>query len=61
MARDYLAIQASSVASERAFSSDGNMITDTRCRLVPKTIRVAQCLRSWMQEPLKEKLANNIA
>ena len=46
MARDYLAIQASSVASERAFSAGENIITGTRCHLALKTIRAVQCLRS---------------
>jgi len=56
MARDYLAIPASSVASKRAFSLGGNMITNKRSSLAPKTVRAAQCLKSWMQGPLKEKL-----
>ena len=55
MAHDYLAIPATFVASECTFSAGENMITSS---LVPKTIRVAQCLRSWMQRPLKEKLEN---
>ena len=58
MARDYLAIPASSAASERAFSAGGNMITNKRASLVPKTVRIAQCLRSWNQGPLKGKLEN---
>ncbi|KAG9304706.1 hypothetical protein G9A89_016185 [Geosiphon pyriformis] len=57
MACNYLAIQESSVASERVFSAGENM----RSRLVPKTIRAAQFLRSWMQGPLKGKLVNNIS
>lgn len=52
MARDYLAIPATSVPSERLFSAGGNMITEKRCRLAPKTVRAGQCLRSWMQGPL---------
>jgi hypothetical protein len=53
MARDYLAIPATSVPSERLFSAGKNMIQDNRSRLVPKTIRMVQCLRSWMEGPLK--------
>ena len=56
MARDYLAIPASSAASECAFSAGGNLITNKRSRLVPKSVRITQCLRSWAQGPLKEKL-----
>ncbi|CAG8501341.1 10180_t:CDS:2 [Ambispora gerdemannii] len=41
MARDYLAIPTSSVASERAFSAGGSMITNKRSSLMPKTIRAA--------------------
>ena len=56
MARDYLSISTSSITSERAFSTGKNMITNKRSRLAPKTVRAGQCLRSWMQGPLKEKL-----
>ena len=56
MAHNYLAISATSVSSERLFSSSGNMVTDKRCKLAPKTLRASLCLKSWMQEPLKEKL-----
>ncbi|CAG8829330.1 6931_t:CDS:2, partial [Gigaspora margarita] len=51
-----LAILATSIASERAFSSSKNMITNKRANLAPKTIRASQCLRSWMQGPLRGKL-----
>jgi hypothetical protein len=56
MARDFLAISATSTPSERLFSSSGNMITDKRNRLASKTIRAAQCLKSWNTVPLKEIL-----
>ena len=56
MARNYLAIPATSVASERAFSSGENIITNKRSNLAPKTVRALQCLRSWMQGPLRGKL-----
>jgi len=56
MARDYIAIPATSTSSECLFSSGKNMITDKRCKLAPKTVRAGQCLKSWMQGPLKEKL-----
>lgn len=61
MAHDYLAIPASSVTSERAFSAGGNMITNKRSSLMPKTVRAAQCLQSWMQGPLRGKLGNYVA
>jgi len=47
MARDYLAIPATSVPSEQVFSTGKNLITDKRNRLVGKTIRMCLCLRSW--------------
>jgi len=47
MARDYLAIPATSVPSEQSFSLGKNLITDRRNRLVGKTIRACMCLKSW--------------
>jgi len=55
MARDYLAIPSTSVASERAFSCGKNMITDKRSQLAAKTVRAALCLQSWYKGPLKAK------
>jgi len=48
MAQDYLTIQATSVASESAFSIAGNVITKTRNRLLPATSRACLCLKSYM-------------
>ena len=47
MAKDYLAIPATSVPSEESFSAGKNLITDKKNRLAGKTIRVYMCLRSW--------------
>ena len=33
MAKDYLTVQASSVASERAFSSGTDLVTPNRCKM----------------------------
>ena len=44
--RDYLAMQASSVLSERGFSSSGFRVTDMRSRLHPMTVRSVMCLKS---------------
>ena len=55
MAHDYLAISVTSTPYEYAFSSGRNMITDKKCQLTPKTVRAAQCLRSWLQGPFKSK------
>lgn len=52
MARDFLTIQATSVASEQAFSVAGNAITKTRNRLLPETARAGLCVKSWMDKGL---------
>lgn len=46
MARDYLAIQGSSVASERAFSSGGLTGTLLRNQLTPEHFEALQILKS---------------
>ena len=46
MACDYLAIQGSSVPSERAFSSGGLTGTSLRNRLTPATFEALQILKS---------------
>ena len=56
MARDYLAIPATTTPSERIFSIAGNLITENRGRLVSKTVRASMCLKSWLSGPLKEIL-----
>lgn len=45
MARDYLTVQASSVSSERAFSSGTDLVTADRCSLSGKTIEKTQFLK----------------
>ena len=47
MARDYLAVPATSVPSEQSFSLSKNLITDTRNRLLGKTVQACICLKSW--------------
>ena len=49
MARDYLAIPATSTSSERLFSSGKQMISDARNSLSPSTIQACQCLKSWIK------------
>lgn len=48
MARDFLAIPASTVASESAFSSSGRLVSPHRNRLHPKTIEALMCAQSWL-------------
>jgi len=44
MAKDYLGVQASSVSSERGFSSGTDLVTANRCSLEGKTIEMVQFL-----------------
>jgi hypothetical protein len=48
MARDYLAIPATSASSERLFSSGKLLITDNRNSLGEYTIEAVECLKSWL-------------
>jgi hypothetical protein len=54
MARDYLAIPASSVPVERIFSGGTDLITPTRCRLSEDTIKYCMCLKSWWKGILED-------
>ncbi|KAL0246015.1 hypothetical protein GEMRC1_007231 [Eukaryota sp. GEM-RC1] len=47
-ARDMLAVQATSVSSERLFSQTGNVITKKRSRLDDTTVTALMCLRCWL-------------
>jgi hypothetical protein len=48
IARDYLAIQATSTPAERVFSSAANLIDDKRGSLEDDTIQACMCLKSWL-------------
>jgi hAT family C-terminal dimerisation region len=52
IARDYLAIQGSSVPSERAFSSGGLTDTKFRNRLKPETFEALQILKCCYRDRL---------
>jgi hypothetical protein len=56
MARDYLCIQATSVACEQLFSVAANTITKTQNRLDPETVRATLCTKSWLE---KEGISKN--
>ena len=47
IARDHLAIPATSAALERVFSNGSDIITKKRNRLSPSTVRYLLCLRDW--------------
>ncbi|GES82795.1 zinc finger BED domain-containing protein RICESLEEPER 2-like [Rhizophagus clarus] len=55
IARDYLSIQATSVACEQAFSVASNTITRTRNRLQPDTSHALLCSKSWLEKGIGEK------
>ena len=48
MARDILAIQVSSVTSERAFSASGRVLDDRRTSLKPETLEMCVCFKDWL-------------
>lgn len=48
IAKDILAIPASTVASESAFSAGGRLVSPHRCKLHPKTVEALACLQNWM-------------
>jgi len=52
MARIYLAIPATSTASERVFSIAGNLISEKRTRLSSDSIQAGMTLRSWQKAGL---------
>lgn len=47
MARDVLAIPATSASSERCFSQGRIIMPFNRCRLNPETMEALNCLRNW--------------
>ncbi len=59
MARDYLAISATSVPIECIFSQASDLITKKRNRLLPETIRQIMCLNSWQNLNFLKLVFNN--
>lgn len=49
IARDVLAIPASTVPSESAFSTGGRVISDYRSSLAPTTVEALMCLQDWFK------------
>ncbi|KAK9713593.1 hypothetical protein RND81_06G037900 [Saponaria officinalis] len=48
MAKDFLSIQVSSVASERAFSASKRVLDEKRTRMNSSTLRMCVCYKDWM-------------
>lgn len=53
MARDYLAVQSSSVSVERDFSDGVDLVTATRCSMNAETVRACMCMKSWYKNQAK--------
>ena len=47
IARDFLAIPATSAPSERVFSLTDNLISKKRTSITSENVRYVLCLRSW--------------
>ena len=58
MAKDFLAIQATSASSERAFSIARRVVTEFRGSLAPRTIRALLCLKTWLKDEDEAKAAD---
>ena len=48
MARDLLSVQATSVASESAFSTSGMVLSNRRTRLTPASLEMCMCLKDHL-------------
>jgi len=48
MARDLLSVQASTVASESAFSFSGRVLSVRRTRLTPTSLETCVCLKDYL-------------
>uniref|UniRef100_A0A453C2R3 HAT C-terminal dimerisation domain-containing protein n=1 Tax=Aegilops tauschii subsp. strangulata TaxID=200361 RepID=A0A453C2R3_AEGTS len=60
MARDFLAIPLSTVASESAFSCGKRILGDKRSSLNPDMLEVLVCAKDWLFKPKKGELTNYI-
>ena len=58
IARDFLAIPISTVASELIFSTSGRMVSAHRSRLHKDTIEALMCSQDWLWNELESKSYN---
>ncbi|KAI3916540.1 hypothetical protein MKW92_019361, partial [Papaver armeniacum] len=50
IARDVLAMQVSTVASESALSMGGHVLNEYRSSMMPKTVQALICAEDWMKD-----------
>jgi len=50
MARDLLTVQASTIASESAFSFSGRVISERRSKLTAQPVQVCVCLKNYLDD-----------
>lgn len=60
IARDLLAIQVSTVASESAFSAGGRVIDPFRSRLDPEMVEALVCTKDWVAATKRDKRVGSI-
>lgn len=60
MARDFLAIPLSTVASESAFSSGGRILGDSRSSLTPDMLQALVCAKDWLYMPKGDEGQANV-
>jgi hypothetical protein len=53
IARDFLAIPISTVASESAFSTSGRVLSQQRSRLKEDTLEALMCTQDWIRKDIK--------
>jgi hypothetical protein len=59
LARDVLAIQISTVASESAFSTGGRVLDDFRTSLTPFMVEALVCTQDWLRRSTPINLSEN--
>ncbi|XP_057518601.1 uncharacterized protein LOC130799505 isoform X2 [Amaranthus tricolor] len=59
IAKDILAIPASTIASESAFSAGRRVLDEKRSRLAPKSIQICVCKKDWDQAEIRTQGLRN--
>ncbi|GKE80390.1 zinc finger BED domain-containing protein RICESLEEPER 2 [Tanacetum coccineum] len=60
LARDILSVQATSVASESAFSTSGRVLSIRRTRLTPASLKMYMCLKDHMDAAKRVQHTSNL-